>query len=81
MRIVQSANEFVDSLLGAKREDSSSFGIDTILLEIYHTTKAYRSPGTLVPVHLLLIFSHVTNDICDIHPVPAHSVSLFFTLS
>ncbi|PSS06365.1 Methylcrotonoyl-CoA carboxylase subunit alpha like, partial [Actinidia chinensis var. chinensis] len=37
MRIVQSANEFVDSFLGAKREAAASFGIDTILLEKYIT--------------------------------------------
>ena len=33
MRIVQSAKEFVDSFLGAKREAAASVGIDTMLLE------------------------------------------------
>ncbi|KAK3415818.1 hypothetical protein EUGRSUZ_H01451 [Eucalyptus grandis] len=38
MRIVQSANEFVDSFLGAQREAAAaSFGLDKILLEKYIT--------------------------------------------
>ncbi|KAL2540573.1 Methylcrotonoyl-CoA carboxylase subunit alpha [Abeliophyllum distichum] len=37
MRIVQSPNDFVDSILGAKREAAASFGINTILLEKYIT--------------------------------------------
>ncbi|KAK3415821.1 hypothetical protein EUGRSUZ_H01447 [Eucalyptus grandis] len=37
MRIVQSANEFVDSFLGAQREAAASFGVDKILLEKYIT--------------------------------------------
>ncbi|KAF8010821.1 hypothetical protein BT93_J1467 [Corymbia citriodora subsp. variegata] len=37
MRIVQSANEFVESFLGAQREAAASFGVDKILLEKYIT--------------------------------------------
>lgn len=37
MRIVQTPDEFVESLLGAQREAAASFGIDTVLLEKYIT--------------------------------------------
>lgn len=37
MRIVQNSEEFVEALLGAKREAAASFGIDTVLLEKYIT--------------------------------------------
>ncbi|KAK1311153.1 hypothetical protein QJS10_CPA08g00318 [Acorus calamus] len=37
MRIVQGPDEFIQSLLGAKREAAASFGIDTVLLEKYIT--------------------------------------------
>lgn len=37
MRIVQSPDEFVESILGAQREAAASFGINTILLERYIT--------------------------------------------
>ncbi|KAJ8513046.1 hypothetical protein OPV22_003480 [Ensete ventricosum] len=37
MRIVQSPDEFVESILGAQREAAASFGINTILLEKYIT--------------------------------------------
>lgn len=37
MRIVQGPDEFVESLLGAQREATASFGINTILIEKYIT--------------------------------------------
>ncbi|KAK4763189.1 hypothetical protein SAY86_008957 [Trapa natans] len=37
MRIVHNPGDFVEALLGAKREAATSFGIDTILLEKYIT--------------------------------------------
>ncbi|KAI0501217.1 hypothetical protein KFK09_016160 [Dendrobium nobile] len=37
MRIVQSPDEFVDSILSAQREAAASFGISTILIEKYIT--------------------------------------------
>lgn len=37
MRIVHGPHEFVESILGAQREASASFGISTILLEKYIT--------------------------------------------
>lgn len=37
MRIVHNPSDFVEALLGAKREAAASFGIDTILLEKYIT--------------------------------------------
>ncbi|CAO2826500.1 unnamed protein product [Amaranthus hypochondriacus] len=37
MRIVQKADEFVESFLAAKREAAASFGVDAILLEKYIT--------------------------------------------
>ena len=51
--IVQSLNEFVDSFLGAQREATVSFGINTILLEKYITQ----------PIHIevqILLFLHVS---------------------
>lgn len=37
MRIVQNPDEFVESVLGAQREATASFGINTVLLEKYIT--------------------------------------------
>lgn len=37
MRIVHDPSDFVEALLGSKREAAASFGIDTILLEKYIT--------------------------------------------
>ncbi|KAI4329723.1 hypothetical protein MLD38_028076 [Melastoma candidum] len=37
MRIVENANQFVESFLGAQREAAASFGVDKILLEKYIT--------------------------------------------
>jgi len=51
MRIVQSANDFVDSFLGAQREAAASFGVDKILLEKYITRP--RHIEVQVPIMLI----------------------------
>ncbi|KAK9281063.1 hypothetical protein L1049_003956 [Liquidambar formosana] len=56
MRIVHTANEFVEALLGAQREAAASFGISTILLEKYITRPRHIEVQIIADQHDNVLF-------------------------